>query len=158
MFNWRSDSATDEGARAEYLLAMTAAATLTMIFSLLAGLKWQACLMLMAAIAVLVGGVLFTFLELHRLALRVRGRKKTRTGQDDIIGANQSAIAMKHLALFEQRQRIAQEVAASNEPYPHHEAHSESPGEDQGQLTSHLPGSTPFLETLDAKSRRVKRK
>jgi len=36
----------------------------------------------------------------------------------------------------------------TGEPYPHHEYFVESAGFDQGQLTSRIPGSTPFLDSF----------
>lgn len=44
----------------------------------------------------------------------------------------------------------------TGEPYPHHEDHVESAGFDQGQLTSRLTGSTPFVDIFQ--SRRPKEK
>jgi hypothetical protein len=49
-------------------LAMVGGATTALIFCLIAGLGWQASLVLMGIGAVLTGGGLFTFLEVHRLA------------------------------------------------------------------------------------------
>ena len=46
-------------------------------------------------------------------------------------------------------QMLLKNPANECEPYPHHEDYQGSEGEDQGQLTSHLPGSTPFFEKLD---------
>jgi hypothetical protein len=40
---------------------------------------------------------------------------------------------------------LVKQAVCECEPCPHHENYPESPGEDQGQLTSHLPGSTPFF-------------
>jgi hypothetical protein len=51
----------------EYLLPMMAAAAVALIFSLLVAVSWPVCLMLMGAGAALVGGVAFTFLQMHSL-------------------------------------------------------------------------------------------
>lgn len=53
----------------EYLLPMVAAATVALIFGLLVTVSWPVCLMLMGAAAALIGGVAFTFLQIHSLAL-----------------------------------------------------------------------------------------
>jgi hypothetical protein len=49
------------------LLAMTMGGTTALIFSLIAGLSWQKCFMVMTVVAALTGGALLTILELHRL-------------------------------------------------------------------------------------------
>jgi hypothetical protein len=51
-----------------YFLAMLGGATTALIFCLMAGLSWQESLMIMCVGAVLMGGGLFTILEVRRLA------------------------------------------------------------------------------------------
>jgi hypothetical protein len=53
----------------EYLLPMVAAAAIALIFGLLLAVSWPVCLMLMGAAAALIGGVAFTFLQMHILGL-----------------------------------------------------------------------------------------
>ena len=53
----------------EYLLPMMAAAAVALISSLLVAVSWPVCFMLMGAGAALVGGVAFTFLQMHSLGL-----------------------------------------------------------------------------------------
>ncbi len=50
------------------VVAMAGGATTALIFCFIAGLGWQASLVLMGICAVLTGGGLFTFLEVRRLA------------------------------------------------------------------------------------------
>ena len=122
----------------EYLLPTVAAAAIALMFGLLVGVSWPLCLMLMGAMAVLIGGVAFTLLKMHSLAF-----PKDRAGRYEFLDPNRSA----ELRLRAQPQILVKRPA-DEEPYPHHEDYPESAGEDQGQLTSHLPGSTPFLEDL----------
>ena len=42
--------------------------------------------------------------------------------------------------------RIVVVEPPTGERYPHHEDHAESPGLDQGQRTSQLPDSMPFID------------
>jgi hypothetical protein len=123
----------------EYLLPMVAAAAVALIFSLLVAVSWPVCLMLMGAGAALVGGVAFTFFQMHSLGLPQKARAPDRVVR--------SAAESK---LRTQRQMLVKQAACEYEPCPHHENYPESPGEDQGQLTSHLPGSTPFFDELNA--------
>jgi hypothetical protein len=131
-------SERDQGRLFECLLAMSAATTIALMLSLLAGLNWQGYLMLMGTAAALTGGVLFSVLEMHRLGYPVDHREPApathRSAQMMIIG---------------QRQVAPEQRVDSNEACFHHENRPESPGEDQGQLLSHLPGSTPFFEDRD---------
>jgi lipoprotein signal peptidase len=48
-------------------IAIIAAANTGLILGLLAKLSWQACLMLMLAVAALAAGIVFTVLEMHGL-------------------------------------------------------------------------------------------
>jgi hypothetical protein len=121
----------------EYLLPMVAAAALALMFGLLGGVNWRLCLMLMGGGA-LTGGVAFTFLQMHSLGLPQKAR-----APDRIVP---SAADSK---LRTQRHTLVKQAAWEYEPCPHHENYPESPGEDQG-LTSHLPGSSPFFDELNA--------
>jgi hypothetical protein len=124
----------------EYLLPTIAAATMAMVYGLLVGVSWPLCLMLMGAMAVLLGGMTFSLLKMHRLAL-----PRDRAARYDLLDPNRYA----ELRLRAQQQMLLKTQPADDEPYPHHEHYPESAGEDQGQLTSHLSGSTPFLQDLD---------
>ncbi len=53
----------------EYLLPMVAAAAIALIVGLILAVSWPVCLMLMGASATLIGGVAFTFLQMHTLGL-----------------------------------------------------------------------------------------
>jgi len=48
----------------ECLFPMVAAATVALVYSLLAGISWPLCLTLMGALAALAGGLTLTFLQM----------------------------------------------------------------------------------------------
>lgn len=97
--------------------------------------------------ALLAGGVMFTFFEVRRLAARAgyqNSLNQTDVDLDDIHRAGRAA----RLKLLASLRIMLTGPGPTNEPYPHHENHPESPGLDQGQLTSHWPSTTPILEDL----------
>jgi len=98
-------------------------------------------LILMGAAAVLIGGIVFSLLKTQRSVPSADSRRLAR--QYDAFQADLVRI---------EREKLLEQSTNSDEPYPHHETHPESPGQDQGQLTSHLPGSTPFFEDVGPKS------
>jgi hypothetical protein len=124
----------------EYLLPTTSAATIALMFGMFIGVSRPMCLMLMGATAVLIGGVAFTLLEMHGLAL-----PEDVSARYDFLDPNRCA----ELRLRAQQQILVNQSAHESDPCPHHEYYPESAGEDQGQRTSHLPGSTPFFEVQD---------
>lgn len=128
----------------EYLLPMVAAATMALMFGLLIGASWPACLMLMGAGAALIGGIAYTLLQMHRLGIRTEACGPDQAMRHDTLAPDRSADSR----LTGQRRMLVRQPVEGYEPYPHHENYPESPGEDQGQLTSHLSGSTPFFEEL----------
>ncbi len=91
-------------------------------------------LILMGAAAMLIGGIVFSLLKTQRPVPTAGARRLVR----------QYRALEAHLARIG-TEKLQEQSASRDEPYPHHETYPESPGEDQGQLTSHLPGSTPFL-------------
>jgi hypothetical protein len=93
-------------------------------------------LILMSAAAVLIGGIVFSLLKMQRPFPSAMSRSLGR--QCDAFQADLVRIEREKL----------QKSTTADEPYPHHETHPGSPGQDQGQLTSHLPGSTPFFEDV----------
>jgi len=150
-FMRRGNSKGDEGSLFQCLLAMAAAATTAMVFSLISGINWQFGLVLMGTAAALAGAALFTFLEMRRLGRASLGRELTQATRQGASGGQNTSIESTYsVTRAEQRRRKMGQSVDSNEACFHHENHPESPGEDQGQLTSHLSGSTPFLENLDS--------
>ena len=116
-------------------LACTAAATVAIIIGMVTGFSWGKYLLVTIVSAVLLGGLLYTFRAMYKA-----GRQDQVTEQSD----ERSADCPIHL-----RPTHGTETTnggpPTGEPYPHHEDYPESAGEDQGQLTSHLPGSTPLM-------------
>jgi hypothetical protein len=100
--------------------------------------RWQACLILMGGAAVLIGGIAFSLLKMQRPGLSASDRRLVK--QYEAFHAELVRI---------ETEKLLEQSTDSEEPYPHHETHPESPGQDQGQLTSHLPGSTPLFAELD---------
>ena len=92
-------------------------------------------LILIGAAAILIGGIVFSLLKTQRPVASASARRLAR--QYEAFEADLARI---------KTEKLLEQSTDRDEPYPHHETHPESPGEDQGQLTSHLPGSTPFLE------------
>ena len=92
-------------------------------------------LILMGAAAILIGGIVFSLLKTQRPVPSASGRRLAR--QYQALEADLARIGTE---------KLQGQSPSRDEPYPHHETYPESPGEDQGQLTSHLPGSTPFLK------------
>lgn len=100
-------------------------------------------LILMSAAAVLIGGIVFSLLKTQRPVPSASSRRMAR--KCDVFQADLVRV---------ERKKLLEQSTNRDEPYPHHETHPESPGEDQGQLTSHLPGSTPFFEGVNSTIRR----
>ncbi len=120
----------------ETVLAVVVAAAIALIWSLAAGLSGPVTSMIVVAAVILVGGVTFSILEVRRSA----NRNQVQNTQFDEFDA-----ALHRL----EREKLAQQPKDVIESYLHHQQHPESPGEDQGQLTSHLAGTTPFFEKFD---------
>ncbi len=112
-----------------YVVISTAVIAGVMTFSGIAGLAWWQSVLLL--VGCLIGGwaTLFSLLELRGLAQT----PKDRTSEED---------ADPYAA------RTVVVAPATGEPYPHHEDYVESQGFDQGQLTSRIPDSTPFVDRL----------
>ena len=135
MFAKYIESENDQATFFECLLVMVATGTTSLIFALLTGLKWQGSIVVMASVAVLVGGIVFSLLEMYRLGYQAGRSEPALTSQ-------QRSTIILPLNTISEQSTIVDEACF------HHEDHPESCGEDQGQLLSHLSGSTPFLERL----------
>lgn len=133
----RANSQVDLAFRFEEMLAIVAAATLSLITGLMAGLPWQQCLILMFGVSCLVGGIVFTLLEMRRLTHPPAGATAP-------LQTTKAATALRRIVVHSWR---------NIDPLPHHENCPECPGQDQGQRTSNLPDSTPFLEVIAARLR-----
>lgn len=117
------------------LLAMIVGAILAFILGMLGGLNEPKRAIVMCAAAVVVGGIVFSILELSW-----RRNSKEVMDQSESIDRFEAELA-------ERRAKAESATLPEHlEPYRHHEQHPESPGFDQGQLTSNLPGTTPFFD------------
>jgi hypothetical protein len=96
----------------------------------MARLPLSETLVLLLGVLVVVWAIVFTFLEVGRIAARA----KSIAGPDDLVDPDAPRIVIVE--------------GPTGEATPHHEAHSGSPGLDQGQLTSNLPDHTPTIGNL----------
>jgi hypothetical protein len=124
----------------ETILAMAATAMFALVFCLGFGVRAGLGLIVIGASSLFIGGIVFSLLEMHRLA--TRNRELTLIAMTAEIEACEARLAAQRV----QAQRETVDVPIGSEPYRHHEHHRESPGLDQGQLTTALAGSTPFFE------------
>lgn len=130
--------------RSAFIYGAVTAVVLTCLgmYSLLASLTiWQTLLLLSGSLIV-IWTILFTVLEMLRLAKQSNS------------GGNQAVIEDEDLEF----PRVVVVHPATGDPYPHHEHYAESGGLDQGQLTSQLPESAPLFIELIRRRRRNKRR
>jgi len=129
----------------EELLAMIAAATVALIFGLVGGVSWGKYLLLMGGGAAIIGAFVYTF-----RAMCSAGRIRPANGIDQ----PENRLPQRRVHLQPRPGGETQEAFGqpTSEPYPHHENYPESAGQDQGQLTSHLPGSTPLVAEPDTQN------
>jgi hypothetical protein len=100
-----------------------------MIYSAVAGLAWWQTLLLLIGGLIGAWGTVFSFLEVNRL------NRSTKNIADEA-----------HADANRYSSRIVVVEPATGDPCPHHENYPESAGFDQGQLTSRLPDSMPFID------------
>jgi len=132
---WRKSTASNQADVAfqfEATLAIVAVATLAFIIGLVAGLSWQECVTLIIGVSCLLGGIVFTLIEMHRLTHPPTSRRSPPP-------STKAATVLR---------KIVARSWQSVDPLPHHENYPECPGQDQGQRTSNIPGSTPLLEEI----------
>jgi hypothetical protein len=81
----------------------------------------------MGAAAALIGGIVFSLLKTPRPDL---------SADDQNLAKEYEAFEADLVRI--ERSKLLEQSTDSEEPYPDHETHPGSPGQDQGQLTSHL--------------------
>ena len=119
-----------------YVVIAAGAVASAMIYSDITGLAWSKSLML-AIGAVIVGcAILFSVLEVRRLAQTPEEAAKAR---------------MDAVNPYTSRTLVVDPPTA--DPYPHHEDYTQSAGFDQGQLTSRIADTTPIIEKFRRRSR-----
>jgi hypothetical protein len=119
-----------------YAVVTAVVATCIVLYGLTADWsRFQTVLLLLGSLVV-VWAIVFSFMEVGRLA----ARSKKITGPDELVDPDAPRTVIVE--------------PPTGEATPHHEAHVGSPGLDQGQLTSNLPDHTPLLEKLSYRGRR----
>lgn len=111
-----------------YGVAAAIAATGVIVYSLIASLNWWQTSLLLIGCVLVVWTVVFSVLEMNWGDRNKKGEAKSLNEEPDPYASRTVVIG-----------------PPTGEPYPHHEDHAESPGLDQGQLTSQLPDSLPFF-------------
>jgi hypothetical protein len=113
-----------------YVVVTAVVATCIILFSLMAELtRWQS-VVLLAGVLVVVWAIIFSFLEVGRIA---SGWKRIR-GPEEAVDPD----APRRLVV----------EPPTGHPYPHHEEHEGSAGFDQGQYTSRLRDELPSIRSL----------
>jgi len=111
-----------------YVVVTAITVTSIILYSLTVGLRgWQSFLFLVGSL-ILAWSIVFTFVEVRRLAR---------------ISKNGGQAPEEESDFYPPRRIIVD--PPTGEPYPHHEDHLESAGQDQGQLTARLSGVTPLI-------------
>lgn len=111
-----------------YIIVLATIISLTAGFGMMAGLQGWKILLWCVGLCLVVGAGMYTFFEVRRLA--------------GITNPREQAWEEEQADAETEREIII--GPGTGEPYPHHEGHGESPGFDQGQLTSRSPEPTPF--------------
>lgn len=106
-----------------YVVVSAVVITAILLYSLVADLTWPQRLWLTVGVLIVVWGIVFSILEVKRIA----AREKSIVGPGDIVDPDAP------------REVIVE--PPTGEATPHHEWHAGSEGLDQGQLTSRLTGT-----------------
>lgn len=106
-----------------YVAVSALVITAIVLYSLTAGWSWMQSLWLTLGVLAVVWGILFSILEVRRIA----ARRESISGPPDIVDPDAP------------REVIVE--PPTGEATPHHEFHAGSRGLDQGQLTSRLTGT-----------------
>ncbi len=114
----------------EIRLAAAVTVTVVIAYSLIASLAWWQSLLLLIGCLFGIWTIVFSFLEVYRAA------RNAKNSASEAFNEDTDPYASRTVAVG----------PPTGEPYPHHEDFVESAGLDQGQLTSQLPGSTPFID------------
>jgi hypothetical protein len=127
-----------------FLYAVIAAGAIAsaMTYSAIAGLAWWQSLLTLIACLTVGCAILFSILEVRRLAQTPNQRA------DEALVSTSNPYPS----------RIVVVEPPTGDPYPHHEDYAESAGLDQGQLTSKLPDSTPFIDSILSRGLNKKQK
>jgi len=113
-----------------YVVVSAVVITAIVLYSLMAGWAWMQSLWLTVGVLVVVWGILFSILEVRRIA----SRSKSIMGPADVVDPDAPRNVMVE--------------PPTSEATPHHEVHPGSAGLDQGQLTSRMGGTPTPRELL----------
>ena len=115
-----------------FLYVVIAAAGLAgvMTYSGIAGLAWWQSLLMLVGCLIVGWAILFSILEVRRLG------QTTKERADEAVEGSSNPYPSRNVVV----------APPTADPYPHHEDYAQSSGFDQGQLTSQLPDSTPFID------------
>ena len=113
-----------------YVVIAVAAVAWATTYSWIARLTWRQGVPLVIGCVVAGCAVIFTVLEVRRLAQTPKQRADQALQQEPDPYAPRTVVVLPE----------------TGEGCVHHENYPESPGLDQGQLTSQLSGSTPFVD------------
>lgn len=127
-----------------FLYAVIAAAGIAGVMTLsgIAGLAWWQSVLMLTGCLIVGWALLFSILEVRRLAQTAKER-----AAEALEGGSNPYPS-----------RIVAVAPPTADPYPHHEDYAQSSGFDQGQLTSQLPDSTPFVDRFLSGGRSKKQK
>jgi hypothetical protein len=114
-----------------YVAGIVSVAVGVAIISMVVSFAWWQSLMLALGISLVVWGITFTVLEVRRLA-----------------GISTAHRTLEEIEAYRNECQAGLVQPPTGDAWPHHEDYPESPGRDQGQLTSSLEGSTPLIDRL----------
>jgi len=122
-----------------YVVIAAGATASAMIYSGIAGLAWSRSLLMVIGAVVVGWAVLFSVLEVRRLAQTPDEAAKAREDASNPYSARTVVVVEPPTA----------------DPYPHHEDYVQSSGFDQGQLTSRIADTTPFIGKFEKRGRKT---
>ncbi len=122
-----------------YVVIAAGATASAMIYSGIVGLAWWQSLLAVIGAVVVGCAVLFSVLEVRRLAQT----------------PNEAAKALEEASNPYSARTVVVDPPTAD-PYPHHEDYAQSSGFDQGQLTSRIADTTPFINRFGTRGRKEK--
>lgn len=114
-----------------YVVIAAGAVASAMIYGGIAGLSWSRTFLALLGCLIVGWAILFSILEVRRISRAADSRPT-----EALVGPEPYPT------------RIVVVQPPTGDAYPHHEDYNESQGFDQGQLTSRIADTTPFVERL----------
>ena len=125
-----------------YVVISAATTTCVVTYGSIAALPWWQRLLMLIGCLIVGWAILFSILEVRRLGQTVKERA------DEALGRSSNPYPS----------RIVVVEPSTGDPYPRHEDYVGSAGLDQGQLTSQLSDSMPFIGRFLSRGRDKKQK